>query len=299
MFRITPSTSGDSEAQKITRTLEDLKKEFGNKENVMLYFYFSGHSDQLGRLICSSNQDLIAWEDINKRLASLPNISEMIIILDCCYADNKHASGLLSKGSLVTKAAEDSSHPPSPSLWVYKSMVEEEVNENHTAEEPLVAKSGCEVVKKAPQRPRIEPPSVWQWLSSTRYQQSLARTGGHSFFTEFMLQGFCSGHGCGCTGCKQFQVTAEPIGYISAASLEDHISQHVNRAVREEGRDQNPLFRTVHSRDIPLAYYNRDELSDNVLFTFEDGQSEFIKIPAFPESLTEFQEHVYSVVKGN
>ena len=102
-----------------------------------------------------------------------------------------------------------------------------------------------------------------------------------------------------CNICEEFQITAGSRGYISAASLEDYICQHVLAETQKKGREQHPLTRTAHYGDTPLAYYNAKELSDEVPFMFEDGQCQQVPISAFPESLAQFQEIVHSSVKSN
>lgn len=282
---------------------------------MFLYFYFSGHSDQSGNLLCSSENDLLTEAELKELLKHL-NVSEFLIILDCCYADGKIASEYIDDESfLVHKSPHpvelESQQHPLESLCnnLQKtgggedSVVPRKEPISNAAEELSETDFDTldgNVFNKAP----IVTFTVRQWSSSLSRQESYAKTKGNSFLTQYIICGLRGAHECpfsNCSSCDRFKAKAKSLGYISAANLEDFISKHVEKAAsRAGGRHQNPRMRTVHSKETILAFYSEEILRDEIMFkSTSSGFTERITIEKFPFTLLEFQELMFSKVQGN
>ena len=318
IFLITPKSRQGLQTSQVSDTLDKLKEILNHAaDNARLFFYFSGHSDKEGNLVCGPGDDVLKWKDLQAKLAGLPNLSETIIILDCCYADGKIATDLLQKGPTEEATDGESSEsvailPPEAHRSRFpekKDNAESDTSEVDGDPELMGTSGACGIIVKAPDKSksnpdsRSEPTSIWQMSSSTRDQESLALLKSHSIFTQALVQGLRGGHQCpdhDCQACKKFQAVAKTEGYISAGNLQDFIYRHVESRAQKSGEQQQPRRRTVHSHDIPLAYYNENEslLHDHVPFTFEEGDLIDISITPFPETVEEFREAVHRAVKG-
>jgi len=282
---------------------------------VFLYFYFSGHSDQNGNLVCSSEEDILTEVELREHLHLLKDhVSEFLIILDCCYADGKIASEHLEDGAfLVHKSPEPAEETDSPRQQPLESLCCQ-----------LYGSEDCEATKEpvssaAKQLTETDSdtldgnmfckaPSIGftvrQWSSSLGQQQSYGKLKGNSFLTEYIICGLRSAHTCrfakpNCPYCETFKAQAKSVGFISVANLEDFISKHVKLAARKAGgRIQSPRMRSVHSSETILAYYNEDELCDEIIFKSASEDSERIKVDGFPLTLEEFQIQMFFKVKG-
>lgn len=281
---------------------------------MFLYFYFSGHSDQSGNLLCSSENDLLTEAELKEHFKHL-NVSEFLIILDCCYADGKITSehidneSFLVNKSPVEPAGLESRQYPLESLCANlqttgageDSVVpRKEPISNVTEDLPETDFDTLDgnVFNKAP-----VVFTVRQWSSSLSQQQSYAKAKG-SFLTQFIICGLRGAWECPfskCSSCDRFKAKAKSLGYISAANLEDFISKHVEKAAsRAGGRHQNPRMRTVHSKETLLAFYSDEVLRDDILFKSpSSGLTERITVDKFPILLLEFQKLVFSKVQGN
>ena len=308
VFSIMPSSScGMSQAHQVRQVLRELKQRLQGKKDVFLYFYFSGHSDQNGNLLCwcSSEDDVLTAPELKEDLKL--NVNEFMIILDCCYADGKIASEHIKDDNfLVHKSPSpvESIQHPLESLYnnLQKTVSHEDfVEPVSDASEELPQTSfdtlDGNVLTKAP----LGRFTIRQWSSSLSHEESYAKGKG-SFFTQFMVCGLRGAHKCqfsNCSSCDRFKAKAKSLGYISAANLEDFVSNHVeNAASAADGRHQTPRMRTVHSKETILAFYNEEILCDEIVFRSTSGISERISIDDFPLSLLDFQKLVYSKVQG-
>ena len=312
MFSITPSSScGMSQARQVRQALQELRQGLQGKKDVFLYFYFSGHSDQNGNLLCwcSSEDDVLTEAELKEDLKHL-NVNEFLIILDCCYADGTIASEYIKNDNfLVHKSPapapqESKQHP----LETLCNNLQEAVSQEDSVEPVLDLSEDLpqtdfdtldgNVSTKAP----LGRFAIRQWSSSLSHEESYAKANG-SFLTQFIICGLRGAHNCqllNCSSCDRFKANAKSLGYISAANLEDFVSNHVeNAALRAGGRHQTPRMRTVHSKDTILAFYNEEILRDEIVFRSTSGISERITIDDFPLPLLEFQKLVYSNVQGN
>ena len=284
---------------------------------MFLYFYFSGHSDQNGNLVCSSEEDILTEAELREHLHLLKvNVTEFLIILDCCYADGKIASEHLEDGAfLVHKSPEPAEETDSPRQQPLESLccqlngsedceaTKEPISS--ATEQCIEADSGSDTLDgnvfcKAPSVGF----TVRQWSSSSSQQQSYGKLKGNSFLTEYIICGLRSAHTCRfakprCSFCETFKAQAKSVGFISVANLEDFISKHVKLAARKAGgRIQSPRMRSMHSSETILAYYNEEELFDEIIFKSTSEDSERIKVDGFPLTLEEFQMQMFSKVKG-
>ena len=306
VFSITPSSSsGMSQAHQVRQVLRELKQRLQGKKDVFLYFYFSGHSDQNGNLLCwcSSEDDVLTAPELKEDLKL--NVNEFMIILDCCYADGKIASEHIKDDNfLVHKSPVESMQHPLESLYnnLHKTVSHEDFVEPVSDASEELPQTGFDtldgnVLTKAP----LGRFTIRQWSSSLSHEESYAKGKG-SFFTQFMVCGLRGAHKCqfsNCSSCDRFKAKAKSLGYISAANLEDFVSNHVeNAASAADGRHQTPRMRTVHSKETILAFYNEEILCDEIVFRSTSGISERISIDDFPLSLLDFQKLVYSKVQG-
>ena len=320
-MKIIKPQSGDiSQAAQVKKTLHMLKQALQGKKDVLLYFYFSGHSDQNGNLICSSGKDILTETELKEHLHLLKdNVKEFLIILDCCYADGKITSEHLEdEAFLVHKSIEPAVESEPPHCLPLESLCSKlHHSEDCTPEkEPVSSAAGIDtdtetdfdtmdgnVVCKAPLGDvRF---TVRQWSSSSREQESYGKSKGNSFLTEYIIRGLQGAHKCPfakpkCSDCDRFKDKAKSVGYISAANLEDFVSTHVEKAASKAGgRLQNPRMRTMHSKETKLAYYNEETLCDQIVFKSASGDCERITIDEFPLQLEGFQKQIFSQVKGN
>lgn len=312
VFCITPLSSRSmSQATRVRQALQELQQKLQGKKDVFLYFYFSGHSDQNGNLLCwcSSEKDVLTEAELKEDFRHL-NVNEFLIILDCCYADGKIASQYIEDDNfLVHKSPEpaalESKQHPLESLYHNLQKTDsckdsKEPISNASEELPQTGFDTLDgnVFTKAP----LVRFTVRQWSSSLSHEESYAKTKGNSFLTQFIICGLRGAHNCqfsNCSSCDRFKAKAKSLGYISAANLEDFISNHVEKAAsRAGGRRQTPRMRTVHSKETILAFYNEEILCDEIVFRSTSGISERINIDEFPLSLSEFQKQVYSKVQG-
>lgn len=319
MYCIKPQSTG-SQAAEVRNTLDHLKEQLAKegKKDVFLYFYFSGHSDQNGNLMCSSDQDVLTGTELRKSLDLLTDkVREFLVILDCCYADGKIASEqiederFLVHKSLESVTAVEVPHPlPLESLFSELDCSDECSDE--PSKEPIsTTAQGSEtdfdtldgsVFSKDP--PTLH---VRQWSSSLKAQLSFGKKKGNSFLTEYIIHGLQGAHNCRfarpkCLDCDTFTAKARSVSYISAANLEDFVSKHVEKAATKAGgRRQNPQMRTLHSKDRVLAYYNEESLCDKVIFKSSSSDLESITVDhnCFPLTPERLQEQVYSKVEGN
>ena len=310
VFSIMPSSSwGMSQAHQVKQALQELRQRLQGKKDVFLYFYFSGHSDQNGNLLCwcSSEEDVLTEAELKEEFSHL-NVNEFLIILDCCYADGKIASEYIKDDNfLVHKSPEalESEQHPLESLYnnLQKTVSHEDSLEPISKELEELPQTSFDtldgnVFTKAP----LKRFTVRQWSSSLSHEESYAKAKG-SFLTQFIICGLRGARECqfsNCSSCVRFKAKAKSLGYISAANLEDFISNHVeNAALKAGGRRQTPRMRTVHSKETILAFYNEEILCDAIVFRSTSGISERIDLDNFPLSLLEFQKLVYSKVQGN
>ena len=311
VFSIMPSSCGRSQAPQVRQALQELQQRLQGKKDVFLYFYFSGHSDQNGNLLCwcSSEDDVVTEAELKEDLEHL-NVNELFIILDCCYADGKIASEHIKDDNFLvhkSPAPLESKQHPLESLY---NNLQKTVHTSHegsvkpvsdvSEELPQVGFDTLDgnVFTKAP----LGRFTIRQWSSSLSHEESYAKAKG-SFFTQFIICGLRGTHECqfaNCSSCDTFKAKAKSLGYISAANLEDFVSNHVeNAALRAGGRRQTPRMRTVHSKETILAFYNEEILRDEIVFRSTSGISQRINIDGFPLPLLEFQMLVYSNVQGN
>lgn len=309
VFSIMPSTScGVSQADLVRQELQELRQRLQGKRDVFLYFYFSGHSDQNGNLLCycSSEEDVLREADLKEEFRHL-NVNEFLIILDCCFADGKIASEYIKDDNFLvykSPAALESAQHPLESLYV--NLQETVSHEDSLKPIPNVSEelpqTGSDtldgnVFTKVPLRKF----TIRQWSSSLSHERSYAKAKG-SFLTQFIICGLRGAQKCqfsNCASCSRFKAKAKSLGYISAANLEDFISNHVeNAASSHGGLRQTPRMRTVHSKETILAFYNEEILCDEILFRSTSGISERINIDDFPLKLPEFQKLVYYKVQG-
>lgn len=319
MFCIKPPLSCDvSQAAEVRKTLGELKQKLHGKKDVFLWFYFSGHSDLKGNLICSSDEDVLTEVELKEHLHQLKdNVGEFLIILDCCFADGKIASAQLEdEAFLVHKSLDPAEETEEPSDWQHP--MESLCNKLHSGEdseadkEPIssAAEQSTEtdhdtwdgnVICKAP----LVHFTVRQWSSSLREQQSYGMAKGNSFLTQYIICGLRGAHTCpfakpSCRYCETFKTQAKSLGYISAANLEVFISKHVERAASKAGRlSQRPRIRSLHSSETILAYYNEGILCDEIIFRSTTDDSNKIAVDNFPILLEEFQKQMFSKVKGS
>ena len=310
MFSITPSSSfGMSQAQQVKKELRVLRQRLQGKKDVFLYFYFSGHSDQNGNLLCwcSSQDDVLTEADLQEDFKHL-NVNEFLIILDCCYADGTIASEHIKDDNFLvhkSPAPLESKQHPLESLCnnLQKAVSPEDSVEPVSDVSGELPQAGFDtldgnVFTKAP----LAKFTIRQWSSSLSHEQSYAKAKG-SFLTQFIICGLRGAQKCqflNCSSCDKFKAKAKSLGYISAANLEDFVSNHVeNAALSANGRHQTPRMRTVHSKETILAFYNEEILRDEIVFRSTSGISERINITDFPHPLLEFQKLVYSNVQGN
>lgn len=310
VFSITPSSScGMSQAQQVRQALQELRQRLQGKKDVFLYFYFSGHSDQNGNLLCwcSSEDDVLTEAELREDLEHL-NVNEFLIILDCCYADGKIASELIKDDNFLvhkSPAPLESMQHPLESLCnnLQEAVSHEDSVEPVSDVSEELPQTGFDtldgnVFTKAP----LGRFTIRQWSSSLSHEESYAKAKG-SFLTQFIICGLRGAHDCqlsNCSSCDRFKAKAKSLGYISAANLEDFVSNHVeNAALRAGGRHQTPRMRTVHSKETILAFYNEESLHDEIVFRSTSGISERINIDHFPLPLLEFQMLVFSNVQGN
>ena len=294
-----------SQAQQVRQALRDLRQRLQGKKDVFLYFYFSGHSDQNGNLLCwcSSEDDVLTATELSEDLKL--NVNEFMIILDCCYADGKIASEHIKDDSFLvhkSPAQVESMQHPLESLYnnLRKTVSHEDSVDSDVSEElPQTDFDTLDgnVFTKAP----LGRFMIRQWSSSLSHEESYAKGKG-SFFTHFMVCGLRGAAECqfsNCSSCDRFKAKAKSLGYISAANLEDFVSNHVeNAALAAGGRHQTPCMRTVHSKETILAFYNEEILCDEIVFRSSSGISERISIDDFPLLLLDFQQLVYSKVQG-
>lgn len=303
-----------SQAAQVRQALHELKEKLQGKKDVFLYFYFSGHSDQNGNLVCLSERDLLTEAELKEHLRHL-NVNEFLIILDCCYADGKIASDHIDDESfLVHKsplAAEtESSQHPLESLCSNLQSTGADEDSVVSHKEPISNATGLlpetdfdtldgNVFNKAP----LVSFTIRQWSSSLSQQESYA-TKGNSFLTRYIICGLRGADECpfsNCSSCNIFKTKGKSLGYITAADLEDFISKHVEKAAsRAGGRHQNPRMRTVHSKETILAFYNEKILCDEIIFKSSlSGFTDRITIDKLPFYLLEFQQLIFSKVQGN
>ena len=289
---------------------------------MFLYFYFSGHSDQSGNLLCSSEKDCLTEVELKEHFRHL-NVNEFLIILDCCYADGKIASEHIEDESfLVHKSPDPAAEPavepaaePAAQMASWQHPLQslcsnlQATSGDGNLKEPIsnaavdVTDTDFDtldgnVFNKAP----LVPFTVRQWSSSLSQQESYARAKGNSFLTQFIICGLRGAHECpfsNCSSCDTFKAQAKSLGYIKAANLEDFISKHVEKAAsRAGGRHQSPRMRTVHSKETVLAFYSEEILHDEIMFRSTSAFYQRITIDKFPLLLLEFQKLVFSEVKG-
>lgn len=315
MYCIKPQSGDISQAAEVKQTLLMLKQVLQGKKDVFLYFYFSGHSDQNGNLICSSEKDILTGAELKDHLHLLKNnVAEFLIILDCCYADGKITSEHLEDDAfLVHKSLEPSAVEPEPPHCLPLESLCSELHHSAPAKEPVssAAEQFSEsdfdtldgnVFCKAPLDVHF---TVRQWSSSSREQQSYGKSKGNSFLTDYIIRGLQGAHKCPfakpkCSDCDRFKDTAKSVGFVSAANLEDFVSKHVEKAASKAGgRRQNPRMRTMHSKETILAYYNEEILRDQIVFKSTSGDRERITVDGFPLQLEGFQRQIFSQVKGN
>ena len=318
IFTITPSSpsgSGTLQSTLVRQALQELKQKLHGKKDVFVYFYFSGHSDKNGNLLCSSEDDRLTVNDLKEHLNHLnPHAREFLIILDCCYADGKIASEHIEDEKfLVHKSLEpvNLESRPHPLESLCSNLQEASGAEGSCAvgkspisnaavdlpETDFDALDG-NVINKAPLVPSF---TIRQWSSSLSQQESYAKARSGSFLTQYIICGLRGAHECrfpNCTSCDKFKAQAKSLGYISAANLEDFISKHVEKASRDAGLQQSPRMRTVHSKETILAFYSEGILRDEILFKSPSGYTERIIIDKLPLHLLEFQSLVFSKVQG-
>ena len=310
IYCIKPSSSDISQVPEITQNLLELKQnlEMQGKKNVFLYFYFSGHSDQNGNFICSSGKDVLTQSELKGHLHSLKdNVSEFLIILDCCYADGKIASIHLENDTfLVYKSphpAEETEAPQQLPLESLCSSLDSSGDCKTKDHEDHISTVDGNVFCKAP----AVGFTVRQWSSSLSQQESYGKSKGNSFLTEYIIRGLRGAHSCpfakdkpsNCSYCDTFKAQAKSVGYITAANLETFISKHVELAAfKAGGRRQSPRIRSLHSDDMILAYYNEEVLHDEIMFKTATGSSEKITVDQFPLTLVDLQEQLFNKLKG-
>ena len=287
------------------RKLQLLEEELQGKNDVFLYFYFTGHSDKKGNLLCSSGVDLLNEADLQEHFERLrPYVEEFIIILDCCFADGNITSKPLDNNSFLVSKSEnattDTTETPIPPLDSLFNLP----NQTYAGEEiDFDSFDGAVMNKSPPQGDVIGRPgtfNVRQWSSSLSQQESFAMRKG-SFFTKFLICGLRGAHECSfsnCFICKKFQDKAKAVGYISAEDLENYISEHVMKTVQTYDRHQIPRMRALHSKETVLAYYNGEKLCDEIKFKAASGSVEMILVNKFQTSLVEFQSYVISNLQG-
>ena len=283
---------------------------------MFVYFYFSGHSDRNGNLVCSSYNDCLMVDDLKRHLTPLsPHVHEFLIILDCCFADGNITSEHLENESFLVHKSPNPVNveaPPHPLESLCSELLKASGDENScvtgkspfsnadlgVAETDFSAVDG-NVIGKGPDTPSF---TIRQWSSSSSQQSSyaLARTG--SFLTRFITCGLRGAHDCKVTNCKfcgAFKAQAKSLGYITASNLEDFFSKHVEEAATKAGgQRQRPRIRTLHSKETILAFYNEEPLRDELLFKSASGYTKQIVVEEFPLHLLDFQSMVFAKVRG-
>ena len=241
IFTIKPNTSGGaSQSNLVKKALQDLKQKLQGKTDVFVYFYFSGHSDHNGNLLCSSDNDCLTVDDLEKHLTLLsPHVREFLIILDCCFADGNIASKHLKDESYLVHKSPNPVNveaPPHPLESLCSKLRKASGDENccATDKSPIsntdlaattdfsFVDGNCCATDKSPisntdlaatdfsavdgnvihKAPVTPPFTIRQWSSSLSQQSSyaLARTG--SFLTRFITCGLRGAHDCKVTDCK-------------------------------------------------------------------------------------------------
>ncbi|XP_022799609.1 uncharacterized protein LOC111337538 isoform X3 [Stylophora pistillata] len=315
---ITPSASrGTSQSDLVKQVLQELKQKLQGKKDVFVYFYFSGHSDHNGNLLCSSDNDCLTVDDLKNHLTLLnPHVREFLIILDCCFADGNIASEHIKDESFLVHKSLDSVNveaPPHP----LESLCSEFQEASGAESSCVIGKSPISnaeadfaesdfstvdenVISKAPVIPSF---TFRQWSSSLSQQQSYAQIRSGSFLTHYITCGLRGAHDCkfkDCKFCGKFKAQAKSLGYITASNLEDFVSKHVEEAAAKAGgRRQSPRIRSIHSKETILAFYNEEPLRDEMLFKSTSGYTERIVVDKYPLHLLDFQSMVFSKVQDH
>ena len=279
---------------------------------MFVYFYFSGHSDCNGNLVCSSYDDCLMVNDLKRHLTPLsPHVHEFLIILDCCFADGNIASEHLKNETFLVHKSPNPVNvdaPPHPLESLCSELLKASGVENScvTGKSPIsnadlgVAETDFSavdgnVIGKGPDTPSF---TIRQWSSSSSQQSSYAEIGSGSFLTRFITHGLRGAHNCkitNCNSCGIFKVQAKSLGYISASNLEDFVSKHVKEATSLK---QSPCMRTLNSKETILAFYNEEPLRDEMLFKSTSGYTKQIVVEEFPLHFLDFQSMVFAKVRG-